>query len=68
LRSDDQKQPAVSTAGKSVKNKPSPGGATELRNVGIFCRPSGAFHFSTANPQLKLRAVFFRACGAVFFP
>jgi hypothetical protein len=42
----------------------SPEGATESRNFGIFYRPSGAWLVLTFYPQLKLRAIFLRACGA----
>jgi hypothetical protein len=45
----------------------SPAGATESHNFGIFCRPSGAWLVLTFHPQLKLRAIFFRACGAKTF-
>jgi hypothetical protein len=45
----------------------SPAGATESRNFGIFYRPSEAWLVSMFYPQLKLRAIFFRACGAKTF-
>jgi hypothetical protein len=45
------------------QNKSSPAGAAENSDIARFCHPSGAFRFSTANPQLKLRAIFFRASG-----
>ena len=31
--------------------------------MSVFCRPSGALKLSGRHPQLKLRAIFFRACG-----
>jgi hypothetical protein len=34
----------------------------------VILPPLRGFSFFNRNPQLKLRAIFFRACGAVFFP
>jgi hypothetical protein len=34
-----------------------------LRNREFSAAPAGAFIFLTTNPQLKLRAILFRACG-----